>query len=96
MIQVGSTVTIQEDGYEEETYTIVGAAEANPREGKISRVCSAPEAILSDPDSPRRLPKIAGRSAVMPDAARGESNSPGADADERLGACRRKNPRRAT
>ena len=35
-IQVGATVTIQEDGLEEETYTIVGAAEANPREGKIS------------------------------------------------------------
>jgi len=35
-IQVGATVTIQEDGFEEESYTIVGAAEANPREGKIS------------------------------------------------------------
>jgi transcription elongation factor GreA len=35
-IQVGATVTIQEEGLEEETYTIVGAAEANPREGKIS------------------------------------------------------------
>jgi transcription elongation factor GreA len=36
LIQVGSTVTIEEDGAAEETYTIVGAAEANPREGKIS------------------------------------------------------------
>jgi len=35
-IQVGATVTIQEDGFEEESYTIVGAAGANPREGKIS------------------------------------------------------------
>ncbi len=46
-IQVGSTVTIQEDGYEEETYTIVGAAEANPREGKISNESPIGKAILS-------------------------------------------------
>lgn len=47
MIQVGSTVTIQEDGYEEETYTIVGAAEANPREGKISNESPIGKAILN-------------------------------------------------
>lgn len=35
-IQVGSKVTIQEEGSEPETYFIVGAAEANPEEGKIS------------------------------------------------------------
>jgi len=46
-IQVGSTVTIQEDGLEEETYTIVGAAEANPREGKISNESPMGKAILS-------------------------------------------------
>ena len=35
--QVGSKVTIQEEGTEEkESFTIVGAAEANPSEGKIS------------------------------------------------------------
>ena len=45
-IQVGSTVTIQEDGNEEETYTIVGAAEANPREGKISNESPIGKAIL--------------------------------------------------
>jgi transcription elongation factor GreA len=46
-VQVGSTVTIQEDGYEEEeTYTIVGAAEANPREGKISNESPIGKAIL--------------------------------------------------
>src|SRR5512143_611318 len=33
-VAVGSTVTIQEQGFEAETYTIVGAAEASPREGK--------------------------------------------------------------
>jgi len=46
-VQVGSTVTIQEDGYEEETYTIVGAAEANPRDGKISNESPIGKAILS-------------------------------------------------
>ena len=45
-IQVGATVTIQEDGFEEETYTIVGAAEANPREGKISNESPMGKAIL--------------------------------------------------
>src|SRR5215468_10656249 len=37
VVALGSVVTIvEEGGDEEETYTIVGAAEANPREGKIS------------------------------------------------------------
>jgi len=36
-VTLGCTVTIREDGYDDdEVYTIVGAAEANPREGKIS------------------------------------------------------------
>jgi transcription elongation factor GreA len=46
-IQVGYTVTIQEEGFDEETYTIVGAAEANPREGKISNESPMGKAILS-------------------------------------------------
>jgi len=46
-IQVGSTVTIQEDGLEKETYTIVGAAEANPREGKISNESPMGKALLN-------------------------------------------------
>jgi transcription elongation factor GreA len=46
-VQVGSTVTIQEDGYEEESYTIVGAAEANPRDGRISNESPIGKAILS-------------------------------------------------
>lgn len=45
LIQVGSTVTIEEDG-EAATYTIVGAAEANPREGKISNESPIGKAIL--------------------------------------------------
>ena len=46
-IQVGSKVTIKEGNYEAETFTIVGAAEANPREGKISNESPIGKAILS-------------------------------------------------
>jgi transcription elongation factor GreA len=46
VIQVGSTVTIEEEGSPAETYTIVGAAEANPREGKISNESPIGKAIL--------------------------------------------------
>ena len=46
-VSVGSTVTIQEQGFEAETYTIVGAAEANPREGKISNESPIGKAILN-------------------------------------------------
>ncbi len=47
MVAIGSTVTIQEQGFEAETYTIVGAAEANPREGKISNESPIGKAILN-------------------------------------------------
>ncbi len=46
-VSVGSTVTIQEQGFEAESYTIVGAAEANPREGKISNESPIGKAILN-------------------------------------------------
>jgi transcription elongation factor GreA len=46
-VTIGSTVTIQEQGYEAEIYTIVGAAEANPREGKISNESPIGKAILN-------------------------------------------------
>lgn len=36
VVTIGSRVTIQEDGSDQEEYVIVGAAEANPREGRIS------------------------------------------------------------
>jgi transcription elongation factor GreA len=37
-VRIGSKVTIREDGFDEdEVYIIVGQAEANPREGKISQ-----------------------------------------------------------
>jgi transcription elongation factor GreA len=45
-IQVGSKVTIKEGNFEAETFTIVGAAEANPRVGKISNESPIGKAIL--------------------------------------------------
>jgi transcription elongation factor GreA len=45
-IQVGSKVTIKEGNFEAETFSIVGAAEANPREGKISNESPIGKAIL--------------------------------------------------
>lgn len=46
-VQVGSTVTIQETGSKPEKYTIVGAAEANPRAGRISNESPIGRAILN-------------------------------------------------
>lgn len=46
-VQVGSTVTIQEDGLEPEVYTIVGAAEANPVRGRISNESPLGRALLN-------------------------------------------------
>ncbi len=46
-VRIGSEVTIREDGSDEdETYMIVGAAEANPREGKISQKSPIGRALL--------------------------------------------------
>ena len=47
LVQVGSKVTIKEDGSKPEQYSIVGAAEANPREGKISNESPIGKAILN-------------------------------------------------
>jgi transcription elongation factor GreA len=47
IVQIGDTVTIREDGTkEDETYTIVGAAEAQPTEGKISNESPIGKALL--------------------------------------------------
>lgn len=45
MVGVGSTVTVDFDG-EEEQYTIVGAIEAKPTEGKISNVSPMGAALI--------------------------------------------------
>jgi transcription elongation factor GreA len=47
LVQVGSTVTIKEEGSGSEKYAIVGAAEANPRDGKISNESPIGKAILN-------------------------------------------------
>jgi len=44
--QVGAKVTVQEDGSEPELYTIVGPAEASPREGLISNESPLGRALL--------------------------------------------------
>ena len=46
-IQVGSKVTIREEGMEAENYTIVGAAEANPSTGRISNESPLGKALIS-------------------------------------------------
>ena len=46
VVGIGSTVVIQENGKSSETYTIVGAAEANPRDGLISNESPLGQALL--------------------------------------------------
>ncbi|MCZ7552074.1 MAG: transcription elongation factor GreA [Anaerolineae bacterium UTCFX2] len=47
VVQVAAEVTIQEEGGEPELYTIVGPAEANPREGRISHESPLGRALLN-------------------------------------------------
>jgi transcription elongation factor GreA len=47
LIAVGSKVTVQEEGNSPEEFTIVGAAEANPVEGKISNESPLGKALLN-------------------------------------------------
>jgi transcription elongation factor GreA len=46
-VQIGAKVTIQENGTSPEQYTIVGAAEANPRNGLISHESPLGKALLN-------------------------------------------------
>jgi transcription elongation factor GreA len=46
VVSLGSEVTVQEEGEQPETFIIVGAAEANPREGKISNESPLGRALL--------------------------------------------------
>jgi len=46
-VQVGSRVTIREDGGVDEQYTIVGAAEADPSLGKISNESPLGKALMN-------------------------------------------------
>ncbi len=46
IIEVGATVTVQEDGEEEETYQIVGVKEADPKHGRISNESPLGSALI--------------------------------------------------
>jgi len=46
MVEVGSKVTIQEEDYDPETFDLVGATEADPRNGKISNESPFGKALL--------------------------------------------------
>jgi transcription elongation factor GreA len=46
MVRVGSTVIVREEGYEAETYRIVGSTEANPAQGRISNKSPLGQALL--------------------------------------------------
>ena len=46
-VEVGSKVKVQEEGYEPEEYVIVGAAEADPRLGRISNESPLGKALLN-------------------------------------------------
>jgi transcription elongation factor GreA len=46
VVEVGATVTIQESSNEPEIYTVVGRAEANPREGRISNESPLGRALM--------------------------------------------------
>ena len=46
IVDIGSWVTIQEGDYPEEKYQVVGAREANPREGRISNESPIGSALM--------------------------------------------------
>jgi transcription elongation factor GreA len=45
-VSIGSTITVQEDEYEPETWFLVGPNEADPRKGKISHESPIGKALL--------------------------------------------------
>jgi transcription elongation factor GreA len=46
-VGIGNHVTIQEDGSSEETYHVVGAKEADPRNGRISNESPIGRALMN-------------------------------------------------
>lgn len=46
VVQVGASVTIQEEGFDPEVYTIVGPVEADPRHGRISNESPLGRALM--------------------------------------------------
>ncbi|MCC7118860.1 MAG: transcription elongation factor GreA [Anaerolineales bacterium] len=46
VVTIGSKVTIQEEGFDPETYDLVGPTEADPRQGKISHESPIGKALM--------------------------------------------------
>lgn len=46
VVAIGSTVTVQEESFDPETYYVVGAKEADPRNGKISNESPIGRALM--------------------------------------------------
>ena len=46
VVTIGSTVTVQEESFDPETYYMVGAKEADPRHGKISNESPIGKALM--------------------------------------------------
>jgi len=46
VVSVGAHITVQEDNYDPETYYLVGAKEADPRQGKISNESPIGKALI--------------------------------------------------
>jgi transcription elongation factor GreA len=66
VVRLGSEVTIVEEGLDdEETYYIVGAAEANPREGKISHESPIGAALLGHKKGDKVRAKTPGGEVVF-------------------------------
>ena len=47
VVTIGSHVTIQEDGFDSETYHLVGPTEADPRKGRISHESPIDKALMN-------------------------------------------------
>jgi transcription elongation factor GreA len=47
IVEIGNKVTMQEEGMDPEVFTIVGAAESDPRKGKISNESPLGKALLN-------------------------------------------------
>lgn len=47
VVMIGNTVVVKQEGGKKETFTIVGAAEANPKEGLISNESPLGQALLN-------------------------------------------------
>lgn len=48
IVDIGNTVVVKQDGKKRETFTIVGAAEANPKNGLISNESPLGQALLGN------------------------------------------------